>query len=496
MAVRTAIGASRGRLVRQALTEAMLLSCAGGLAGLLAAGGLLALFVKLAPTGIPFLGKAHLDLRVALFAALLSWVSGVIFGLAAALERPGLETLNAKTSSLRSHAFLRRSLVTAQIAVSIVLLCGAVLLLRSFANIEKQNLGMQTGGVLTVKVALPWWRYSTDQKVMDFYLGLEAALRRLPGTRAVAISDSVPPGGWQSGFRFSGLKVEGKPPSSAGSDETGVGRTVTPDYFHALDIPIIRGRDFTEQDRTGNEREVILSRLLAAKLFGNEDAVGKRLGSERPSEIVGVAADVKNNGLTAESEPEMYTLRRSVPGDWDSNRFVVVLDSVMPAKFVEPWVHSAIASMDPTVPAEMEVLDQTVNRLADRPRFETALLAFFAFAGLTLAVVGLYGLMAFLTTERTHEIGIRMALGATRENILRLITGDGLRMVAVGGAIGLAAALAISRLLKALLFQVSPTDPLTFVLVSLILSLVALIAILIPARAGMRVEPAATLRAE
>jgi predicted lysophospholipase L1 biosynthesis ABC-type transport system permease subunit len=192
----------------------------------------------------------------------------------------------------------------------------------------------------------------------------------------------------------------------------------------------------------------------------------------------------------------MYTFRRGVPDDWSGSHLVVIVDSVMPAKAVEPWVHSAIASIDPTVPADMEVLDQTVNRLADRPRFETALLAFFAFAGLALAVVGLYGLMAFLTTQRTHEIGIRMALGATRENILLLITGDGFRMVAVGGTIGLAVALAISRLLKALIFQVSPTDPLTFVLVSLILSVVTLIAIAIPARAGMRVEPAATLRAE
>jgi putative ABC transport system permease protein len=501
IAVRTAIGASRGRLVRQALTEALLLSCGGGLAGLLAAGGLLALFVKVAPTGIPFIGKAQLDLRIAMFAALLSCACGVIFGLAAALERPGLETLNAKTFSLRSHAFLRRSLVTAQIAVSIVLLCGAVLLLRSFVNIERQNLGMQTGGVLTVRVALPWWRYNTDQKVMDFYVGLEAALRRLPGMRAVAVSDSVPPGGWQSGFRFSGLKVEGKPPIPVGSDETGVSRTVTPDYFRALNIPIIRGRDFRDEDRSGNQSEVILSRFMAATLFGNEDPIGKRLQTigvhNGASEVVvGVAENVMNKGLTEKSEPEMYTFRRGVPDDWSGSHLVVIVDSVMPAKAVEPWVHSAIASIDPTVPADMEVLDQTVNRLADRPRFETALLAFFAFAGLALAVVGLYGLMAFLTTQRTQEIGIRMALGATRENILLLITGDGFRMVAVGGTIGLAVALAISRLLKALIFQVSPTDPLTFVLVSLILSVVTLIAIAIPARAGMRVQPAATLRAE
>jgi putative ABC transport system permease protein len=180
IAVRAAIGASRGRLIRRALTEALLLSCAGGLAGLVTARGLLAVFVGLAPTGIPFISQAHLDLRIAMFAALLSCVCGVIFGLASALEKPGLATLNARVSMSRSHAFLRRCLVTAQVAVTIVLLSGAALLLRSFAKIEAQNLGMQTGGVLTVKAALPWSRYDTDQKEMEFYLQLEAALRRLP----------------------------------------------------------------------------------------------------------------------------------------------------------------------------------------------------------------------------------------------------------------------------------------------------------------------------
>lgn len=505
IAVRSAIGASRGRLVRQALTEALLLSCAGGLAGLLAARGLLAVFVELAPTGIPFIGKAHLDLRIAIFAALLSCLCGVVFGLASALEKPGLATLNAKASTSRSHAFLRRSLVTAQIAVSIVLLSGAVLLLRSFANIEEQNLGMQTGGVLTVKVALPWWRYDTDQKVMDFYLRLEAALQRMPGTSAVAISDSLPPGG-SAGFRFSDLQVEGKPPIPPGTGGTGASRSVTPDYFRALDIPIIRGRGFTDQDRTGDEGEVVLSRSVAALLFPGESPLGKRLQTAglrttglRSNEwftVVGVADNVKNNGLTEPSVPEMYYLRRSVADDWSDARSIALLRSVMPAKAVEPWVRSAIASIDPTVPVETEILNQTVRRMADRPRFETALLAFFAFTGLMLAVVGLYGLMAFTTAQRTREIGIRMALGATRQNILRLITGDGFRMVAVGGALGLGAALAISRLLKALLFDVSTEDPLTFVVVPLILALVALVAILIPARAGMRVEPAATLRAE
>jgi putative ABC transport system permease protein len=212
--------------------------------------------------------------------------------------------------------------------------------------------------------------------------------------------------------------------------------------------------------------------------------------------VVGVADNVKNNGLTEQSDPEMYTLRRNVPGDWSGNRLIVVVDSVMPASTIEPWVRSEVASIDRTVPANMEPLNQTISRMVDRPRFETTLLGFFALTGLVLSVVGLYGLIAFMTTQRTHEIGVRMALGATRANILRLIADDGLRMVVVGLALGLGTSLVVSRLLKALLFQISAYDPLTYIVVPVLLSLVALIAILIPARAGMRVEPSVTLRAE
>jgi len=396
---------------------------------------------------------------------------------------------------------LRQTLVTAQIAVTIVLLSGAALLLRSFVKIEGQNLGMQTGGVLTVKAALPWSRYNTNQKEMEFYLQLEAALRPLPGARAVGITDSVPPGGWQGEFRYSDLVVQGKLRTASGTGGSIVSRSVTPDYFSALNIPIVRGQAFADQDRTGNESDVILSRSLAARLFPNEDPVGKRiqksgLRSGIWSTVIGVADNVKNSGLTEQSDPEIYFLRRSVGGDWDGKRSIVLLDSAMPAKAVEPWVRSEIASIDPTVPVEMEALDQAVSRLADRQRFEMALLAFFAGTGLLLAIVGLYGLIAFMTTLRRHEIGVRMALGATRRNILGLITSDGLRMVAIGGTLGVSLSLAISKVLKALLFEVSTYDPLTFVAVPVLLTLVALVAILMPARAGMRVNPAVTLRAE
>ena len=502
LAVRSAIGASRGRLIRQALTEALVLSFAGGSVGLAIAQALMMVFVRLAPTGIPFIGKAHLDLRIAVFAALVSCLCGVIFGFATALQKPGLAALNAKTSMSRNRAFLRRSLVTTQIAISIILLSGAALLLRSFTKIEKQNLGMQTGGVLTVKVALPWWRYNTNQKVMDFYLHLESSLQRLPGTRAVVVTDSIPPGGWQSDFRFSDLHAQGKPPIPPGTGGTVVGRSVTPEYFHALDIPIVRGRNFADQDRTGDVREVILSHLLADRLFPGEDPIGKRLlpgapiSSGAAAIVVGVADNVKNNGLTEQSDPEMYTLRRNVSDDWGGNHLLVIVDSAMPPAAIGPWVRSEISSIDHTIPVEMEPLDQALNRLADRPRFETTLLGFFALAGLVLAVVGLYGLIAFMTTQRTHEIGVRIALGATRTHILLLIASDGLRMVAVGLALGLGTALAVSRVLKALLFQVSIYDPLTFIVVPVVLVLVALVAILAPARAGARVEPAVTLRAE
>jgi putative ABC transport system permease protein len=502
LAVRAAIGASRGRLIRQALTEALLLSLAGGLAGLAVAQALVMVFVRLAPTGIPFISKAHLDLRIAVFAALLSCLCGTIFGVAAALEKPGLAALNAKASTSRSHAFLRRSLVTAQIAVSIILLSGAMLLLRSFAKIEEQNLGMKTGGVVTMKVALPWWRYNTDQKVMDFYLRLETSLRRLPGTVAVGMATSTPPGaGGSQSFRYSDLVVEGKPPTPPGIGGNVTGRSVTPDYFRALNIPIIRGRKFAEQDRTGNEREAILSRLLAARLFPNEDPIGKRFKSDGPRSgtgtiVVGVADNVKNNGLTELSDPEMYTLRRNVPDDWSGNRLIVVIDSVMPASTIEPWVRLEVASIDRTVPVEMEPLSQSVSRLADRPRFETTLLGFFALTGLVMAVIGLYGLMAYMAVQRTQEIGVRMALGADRPRILRLILGEGMRLVALGGAVGLTAALALARVLKSLLFEVGPHDPVSFVGVVLLLVVVSALATLLPARRAASIQPMDALRAE
>ncbi|WP_047492301.1 ABC transporter permease [Terriglobus sp. TAA 43] len=500
LAVRSAIGASRGRLVCQALTESLVLSFAGGLVGLAIAQALILVFVHIAPAGIPFISKAHIDLRVGVFAALVSCLCAIIFGIATALQKPKMAALNAKTSMSRNHAFFRRSLVTTQIALSIVLLSGAALLLHSFIKIQSQNLGMQPARVLTVEASVPRLRYDTSQKIMDFYLRLESSLQRLPGTRAVATTDSVPPGGWQDGFRLSDLHVQGKPPIPPGTGGTVVGRSVTPDYFRVLNVPIIRGRNFADQDRTEGESEVILSRSLAERLFPGDDPIGKRFLPNAVSGagaiVIGIADNVKNNGLTEQSNPEMYTLRRNVAIDWRGNHLIVIVDSDMPMVVIEPWIRSQVASIDRTIPVKMESLNTSLNRLADRPRFETLLLGFFALTGLVLAIVGLYGLLAFMTTQRAQEIGVRMALGATRSDILRLIANDGLRMVLVGSVVGIGISFGTSQMLRAMLFQVSVFDPLTFILIPMLLSLVAFVAILIPAHAGARVEPATTLRTD
>jgi hypothetical protein len=288
-----------------------------------------------------------------------------------------------------------------------------------------------------------------------------------------------------------------------------VGRGVTPDYFRALNIPIIQGRNFAEEDRSSSEFRVILSRSFAERIFPGENSVGQRI-ERNPDRlafnVVGVAENVKNSGLTEENVPEIYFLRRNVPQDWydrapgmgamSGKPPTLIVDTVLPSKAIAPWVRQQIAALDPTVPVKMETLNETVNKLAERPRFETALLGFFAFCGLLMAVIGLYGVIAFMATQRTQEIGVRMALGATRLDILRLISGEGVRLIALGGVVGLVAALATEQLLKSLLYNVSTHDPLEYAAAALLLGVVALAATLIPARAAMRVEPVVALRNE
>ena len=501
MAVRAALGASRWRLARQGLTEALLLSMAGAAVGLALAEGLLRMFVVLAPAGVPFLGQAHLDGRIAAVTVALSLICGVVFGLATALHQPDGLMVNARSTLSRRHVRLRRALVMGQIAASVVLLAAAALLLRSFKRIEEQRLGFSAGGVMTARLALPDFRYNTNAKWMEFHLEVEQAVRRLPGVTAVAFSDSLSPGGWHGATRFSDITVEGQPRPAPGEGGMLVTRRVTPEYFRTLDIPVIRGQGFLDKDSKGDVPLVVLSRLAAAELFPGENPIGNRIQpfgahAHQWITVAGVADDAKNSGLTSEEQPEIYFLQRDMADDWTSRRAVLVVASALPEATVAGWVRAAVNHLDPTVSVEMEPLTETVSKLADRPRFETALLGFFALMGLAMAAVGVYGILAYLTSQRTQEIGVRMAVGATRANILGLIVRDGLWMVLAGAVLGLAAALGLAHVLRALLYQTSTYDTPAFVVVPVVLCVVAGVAVLLPARAGMKVEPTVALRYE
>jgi predicted permease len=503
LAVRSALGASRGRLIRQTLTEAVLLAIAGTAAGSALAEVLLRVFIAIAPTGMPFLGAARLDMRIVLFMVVLAFVSAGVFGILPAMERPRLTALGARQARSSRQVRVRRVLVVSQIALSVLLLAGASLLVKSFWMMEQQSLGMQTRNVVTVHVSQNG--EPSAKETADFDLRVEAAFRQIPGVTAVGMSNSLPPGGPHAGSRYSELEAEGSAPTPAGTGGSVAWRSVTPDYFRALQIPILQGRNFSDEERGLDEHLAILSKDLAARLFPDGNAVGRHVMHElfNPYReagpvytIVGVAGRVKNGGLTGDDEPEFYELRTSVqPEMWD-NHNVFLVESSLPVDALTPWVRARIAQIDGTAPVEIDTMKQVVSRLADRPRFETALLGFFAGCGLLMAVIGLYGVISFVAAQRTQEIGVRMALGATRADVLRLIAGEGARLIVLGGLMGLGGALAGAQLLRSLLFNVGPHDPVAYGAVVVLLGAVSLAATLVPARAAMKVEPLEALRYE
>jgi putative ABC transport system permease protein len=506
LAVRSALGASRARLIRQALTEALGLSVAGAVAGCVLAEALLRFFVAIAPATIPYLAQTRLDLRIIGFTVLLSILCGALFGLAPALQRPSKEALNSRLFTLVSHATIRQSLVIAQIAASMVLLAGAMLLVRSFRNLENQHLGMRDDSTLTVSVTLGEHNYPTPQSQMAFFQELNRRLQFGPGVSLLATTDSLPPTSDHDVTRYDLVEISGRPHSNGHTGAVVTYRLISPDYFRVLDIPIVQGKGFSDEELSSSEHLIVLSQLLASLLFPGENAVGQRIrfGSHADDAwhtVVGVAANVKNGGLTGEEEPEYYVLRRNRAEDWDrggtwGRTSVVVVRSALPPQEMSRWIRSQVTALDPTLPVDIATLRQRVAKLADQPRFQTTLVSFFAATGLALAMIGLYGVIAYLVAQRTQEIGVRMALGADKGDILRLVMGRSLRLILSGIAVGLVAALAATRVLSTLLYSIGPHDPVTFGLVTLLLVLVAIVAALIPARSATSVNPIVALRCE
>jgi predicted permease len=500
LAVRAALGASRGRLARQSLTESLLLGVLGGAAGCGLAAILIRVFVSIAPEGIPRLQQAGLDVRVGVFTLVVALASALIFGVAPALYRPSAEIMMGKEQiSARRGGYLRQILVVAEIAISIILLASAGPLLRSLWKLQNAPTGMETENVLTEQISLGSHNYKEAAQQFALFTGLEARLKRLPGVTALAVSDSIPPSGQMRSTILAAVEVAGKPPLGDGTGGPVGWRAVTPDYFSALAIPIIEGRAFRQEDRLPSENPIILGETLARKLFPGESAVGKQLrlfkdpGPWRT--VVGVAANVKNDGLQTNGDPEFYLPWKNDPLINLHAGYVIVRTRMNPMS-VASWMRSETAALDATLPVTIETMSQRVGKLTERPRFNAMLLCLFAGIAVLLAAVGIYGVIGFLVLERTREIGVRLALGATPQSILKIVLSSVARCTIGGALLGLLGAWFCTRLLESLLFEARAHDPVVFALAIFALVAVALCAAWIPARRAMRVDPMIALRYE
>ena len=498
LAVRLALGASRGRLVRQTLTESLLLAATGGAAGCLLAAALLRIFVAIAPEGIPRLQQATVDLRVLLFTLTVSLASGIAFGLAPALQHPRAETL-AGWRSLGGRQYLfRHSLVAAQICASLVLATGASLLLRSLWNLQNQPLGMRTASVLAATVTLGQQSYAEPASQLAFFEELERRLGSIPGVTQLALSDSPPLSGTARSTIYSVIDVAGRPRAAEGTGGMVTLRAVTPGYFAALGVPILRGRGFREDDRDPQQNAVILSDSLARRLFPGEDPLGKQIKPGRSGPwktVIGVAGNVKNSALMERDDPEFYMVRKHSQESLGRTATAILSGPIDPTALAR-WVRADVAALDPTLPVNIETLDQRVGKLAQRPRFNAWLLGLFAGMGLLLSAIGLYGVVSFLVAQRTGEIGVRMALGATPGAVARLVLGHAARWTFAGTALGVIGSWVAARWLEAMLFHVSARDPWILAAAVAALWATAMLAAWVPSRRAARVDPMQALRQE
>src|SRR6185312_4178442 len=497
-AIRTALGASRVRLGLQALVEGLALAIAGGIVGCGLAFALLRIFVRLAPQGIPHLQQATLDLRVLAFALLSSIACGVLFSLAPITSKPNREALSDGHSIQGSRNPMRQVLAAVQVAGSVLLLSAATLLLRSLWSLESVPLGLNTDHVVTATITLETHQYPTAKEQFAFYQSLEAKLRGLPGVESLALSDSLPPSGLMRSRPYSGLQLEGREPYREGTGGMIDWRAVTPEYFDVLGIPIVRGRGFEPQDRSPGRYSMVVSESLAKKMFGSRDPLGQRVRMIDGKEwytIVGVAAGVKNGGITSAADPEYYVVRREVADDATARTSIILRTSLNPSATIK-WVRGEIASLDATLPVDTETMDQRVGKLLARPRFNAVLLSIFGGMALLLAAIGVYSVMALLVTQRTQEIGVRMALGATRRGIAGLVLSSAAGWTLAGVIVGVLVSLAAARAFRTLLFGVPQFDPVAMGVSAAVLMVSAVLAAYVPARRAAMVDPIIALRHE
>ena len=508
IAIRSALGASRWRLARQFLAESLLLGVAGGVLGLLIAVWGADLLKVLVPQQIPipdasaeaFLPSVNLDARVLSFSLLLSLATSFIFGLAPALAAAKTDPNEALkeggrgiSGGLRQQR-LRSLLVVSEIALALVLLLGAGLMIRTFWQLQQVNPGFQADHLLTAEIELPSdTKYKERQEQAAIFERFLDRVRAMPGVRAAAFAQIVPLTQHEDD---TGFLIDGRDPRSQSENMTAEFRVVSADYFHTLAIPVLQGRGFTEYDRAETPRVVVIDSSLARLYWPNENPLGQQLRFRRQGalyEIVGVVGAVKHGGLDKQAKPTIYAPFLQVP----RMRMSLLLRTTLAPASLANDVKAAVWAVDKDQPIyNLKTMDEIIAETKSTPRLTLVLLSLFSGLALLLAAVGLYGVMSYLVAQRTHEIGIRLALGAQAGDVLKLIVGQGMALALLGVSLGLGAALALTRLMARLLYGVSATDPLTFAVVALLLSLIALLACYLPARRATRIDPLVALRNE
>lgn len=498
VAVRAALGAGRARLLRQFITESVLLALAGGAFGaFLGAEGVQAL-VFLAARQIPRASEVHLDGAVFLFLFGVSMAAGIIFGLAPAFQSARQDVQDGLKEGARSggigarSARVRNALVIAEFALALVLLIGAGLLLRSFIALNGTESGLAARGVLTMSVSLPDAKYANSSMWQRFYEPALGRIQALPGVRAAGIISLLPLQNWGNNGNFG---IDNRPSGEPGSQPFAEYRIVSPGYFQALGIPILRGRDVSSQDSANSPPTVFINQALARRYFPGEDPVGHKIVWNGACTIAGVVGNIHQAGLDRAPMPELY-FPAAQSGTLISGMTLVISTSVDPGSMTSA-IESAIHSVDPSQPVfGVKTMERVVTDSLSNQRLYVSLLGVFALLALVLASAGIYGVMSYLVTQRTQEFGVRMALGASTNDVLRMVLRQAVLLIGAGVLIGLAGALALTRVLSGFLFHVKPVDLPTFAAVSAVLIAVALLATYLPAFRATRVDPMTALRYE
>jgi putative ABC transport system permease protein len=497
-AIRAALGAGRPRLIRQLLTEAVALALVGGMIGVLLAFWIVDLFVAISPGNIPRLDQVKLDGRVVVFALTLSLLTGVLFGLSPAIGSSKVNLVEHLKEGQRGSAAglaarLRGLLVISQVALALVLLVGAGLLGQTFVSLVTLKPGFNPEHLLTFQLFPPMERYKKGTEVTAFYQRATEEFRSIPGVQSVGATSAGPQFG---GYEPVDFLVQGKTAPASGEYPHARYYNVGPDYFQTMQTPLLSGREFTDRDTPNAPAVAIINQTMARRHFPGEDPLGKRLLLVREKEaleIVGVVGDVRRFEVDDVVEPEIYYAYMQRPR-WASY-FVIRTDA--DATSIVGAARSRMLAVDKDVPVlNVAAIDQLVSAALREPRFNTVLIGVFAGLALLLASVGLYAVIAYSVTQRTHEIGVRITVGAGQRDIFRLIVGQGMILALIGVAIGLAASMALTRAMSSLLFGVSATDPLTFAAIALLLTFVSLVACYVPARRAMKVDPMVALRHE